>query len=629
MKKSMLCAHAVVFIIIFLISFARAEVEVHPEVLGGFEDNENVKVLVKSDQEMESMEINESELDKILENESIKEVFYDFPVSLDLQDSVNIINASTAWKRQVSGQNLTGKGQSICIIDTGIDYNHPSLGGCYGNNNASSGCKVIGGYDFVNNDDDPRDDNGHGTHVAGIAAANGNIIGIAPEAKLIAIKALDLNGAGLSSDVISGIEWCTNNSRALNISVISLSLGTDCMVYPESCSLSLCDDSAFFDSISKAFNNNISVVAASGNDGLDLISSPACVSKSIRVGSSTKQDGFSTFTNKNLFLRLLAPGASIVSAWLNSESKSLSGTSMATPHVSGAIAIINQFLNLKEETRNPKEIEDILYETGKNISFGGYNFSRINLEGAILFLENESFSVFLENPGNSAITNLSEINFSCSVDIDEGVEISNISLYIWDNSSNDSNGTNYSLIYLEAGNLSFENKSDFNYSFPDEGEYLWNCLAISNDSIERFADSNYSITYNASYAEITNNDPGQSNSGNSDSVGNGGGSGGGNGGGGGGSSFASPGKKEDIPVFISEPIIRETGNISESESEEVDERKEEVRKAGGITGAVTGSLNYPGVKTALAVLGFLFLANIWLGKILHKAKKMRKKRRHD
>ena len=97
---------------------------------------------------------------------------------------------------QSNGINLTGEGQTICIIDTGIDYNHTDFGNCYGNNNPDSECKILGGIDYcaddttcTSTDNYPDDAHGHGTHVAGIAAANGSLKGVAPGAKLIIIKA--------------------------------------------------------------------------------------------------------------------------------------------------------------------------------------------------------------------------------------------------------------------------------------------------------------------------------------------------------------------------------------------------------------------------------------------------------
>lgn len=115
----------------------------------------------------------------------------DVDVHTALATSVPDIGATAAW----TSYGVTGSGVRVAILDTGVDYTHSDLGGCFG-----PSCKVIGGYDFVNDDDDPADDNGHGTHVAGIVAANGSLKGVAPDASILAYKVLDASGSGWSSD---------------------------------------------------------------------------------------------------------------------------------------------------------------------------------------------------------------------------------------------------------------------------------------------------------------------------------------------------------------------------------------------------------------------------------------------
>lgn len=112
----------------------------------------------------------------------VKKVWLDRKVKALLSESVPLIGANRVWNEM----GAKGRGIIVAVIDTGIDYTHPDLGGCFG-----PGCKVVGGYDFVNHDPNPMDDNGHGTHVAGIVAANGTLQGVAPEAKLMAFKVLD------------------------------------------------------------------------------------------------------------------------------------------------------------------------------------------------------------------------------------------------------------------------------------------------------------------------------------------------------------------------------------------------------------------------------------------------------
>src|SRR3989344_2424081 len=99
-----------------------------------------------------SAELTESEIKKLAKQNYIQKIEYDYPVSAFLQDSAVIINATNTWSKQLSAYNLTGINQTICIIDTGANYSHRDLGGCYGNNDPLSACKVLGGYDFVNGD---------------------------------------------------------------------------------------------------------------------------------------------------------------------------------------------------------------------------------------------------------------------------------------------------------------------------------------------------------------------------------------------------------------------------------------------------------------------------------------------
>ena len=142
-----------------------------------------------------SLQISEEEVRKIKEIKGIKKVYPNYKVNITLSDSVPLINVDDVWLLDEDGNScvvsgndcLTGKGVTIGIIDTGVDYTHPDFGGCFG-----QGCKVSGGYDFVNNDNDPMDDHGHGTHVAATAAGNGILKGVAPDAKIYAYKVLEL-----------------------------------------------------------------------------------------------------------------------------------------------------------------------------------------------------------------------------------------------------------------------------------------------------------------------------------------------------------------------------------------------------------------------------------------------------
>ncbi|HEX5171673.1 MAG TPA: S8 family serine peptidase, partial [Cyclobacteriaceae bacterium] len=198
--------------------------------------------------------------------------------------SNEIINAPKAW----SNFGVTGQGVRMGIIDTGVDYHHTDLGGGIG-----PGFKVKGGYDFVNNDGDPMDDNGHGTHVAGIAAANGpGLKGVAPDASIYAYKVLGRDGSGIDSWILSAIERCADPDQNPDtddaLDVVNMSLGRP--VDP-------------LEPISEAVNNatakGIIFVVAAGNDyNFGTIGTPGVAAQAITVGATDPYDGTADFSSK-------------------------------------------------------------------------------------------------------------------------------------------------------------------------------------------------------------------------------------------------------------------------------------------------------------------------------------------
>lgn len=255
-----------------------------------------------------------------------------------------------------------GVGVNVCVIDTGIDYTHPDLDDNY-----------KGGYDFVNDDLDPLDDNGHGTHCAGIIAAENNtegVVGVAPGVNLYAVKVLNRFGSGWLSDIVAGIEWAVDN----NMDVISMSLGTSTY------------SSALEEACNAAYEAGLVLVAAAGNEGdgdpsTTEISYPAAFDSVIAVGATDEYDNVADFSNTGEYLELAAPGVNILSTmptyrvWLNiaygvsEDYAELSGTSMACPHVAGVAALII--------AANPGisnvEVRQILQQTADDVNGDGWD----------------------------------------------------------------------------------------------------------------------------------------------------------------------------------------------------------------------------------------------------------------
>lgn len=248
-------------------------------------------------------------------------------VSNGIPWGVDKVKAPQVW------QHTTGRQIKVGVIDTGIDFHHPALRG-----------SIIPGINLVNKDLPPTDDNGHGTHIAGtIAASNPNhgMIGIAPHALIAPIKAFDHNGSAYVSDIIQAIDWCVKNG----MDVINMSFGMRTR------------SKAMQNAVIRAYNKGVIIVASSGNDSKKKsIDYPARYSHTIAVGATNAVRKIAPFSNRGMYIDIYAPGDRIVSAWVNGEYHEMSGTSMATSHVTGAIALLLQ----RYPSLRPSEIKAIL-----------------------------------------------------------------------------------------------------------------------------------------------------------------------------------------------------------------------------------------------------------------------------
>jgi subtilisin family serine protease len=299
--------------------------------------------------------------------------------------------------------NYSGKNVSIAFFDTGIDYNHPALSSCYS-----------GGYDFTNQDNDPYDDNGHGTHVIGITAAqsmiNSNITmkGIAPDASIYVYKVLDEEGNGYTSWFLSAFELALDPNQDGNFSdhvdIISISAGN-----PNGSESDLLSSAA-----TQAVKAGITVVAAAGNNGpeMNTIHSPAIASEVIAVGASLSTYGVTSYSSRgglnysSIKPDIIAPGHHILSTWPNNQYKTLSGTSMATPYITGIIACLLEY----NPKLSPTEIQYMLHSNakslGNNISEEGYgliNYDSFQIKESIPSF----FSATQQKESNNLLINIS------------------------------------------------------------------------------------------------------------------------------------------------------------------------------------------------------------------------------
>ncbi|MGA1792327.1 MAG: S8 family peptidase [Thermoplasmatota archaeon] len=243
---------------------------------------------------------------------------------------VDRIDADLVWT------SFTGEGVKVAILDTGVDKDHPDL-------------NIAGGVNFVplGRKIDSRkydDDNGHGTHVAGTIAAQDNsigVVGVAPGVSIYAVKVLDRSGSGSLTWIINGLNWAIAN----DMDIISMSLSTDY------------DYTNFRNAIQAVYDAGIVIIAAAGNDG-SQVDYPAAYSTVVAVSATDSSDNLPYWSNYGSQIEVAAPGVSIPSTWNDGGYKTISGTSMACPHVTGVAALVLD----KDPTLGIEKVREALHD---------------------------------------------------------------------------------------------------------------------------------------------------------------------------------------------------------------------------------------------------------------------------
>lgn len=217
-----------------------------------------------------------------------------------------------------------GEEAVVAVLDTGVDYNHPDLKS-----------NIIDGKSFVPGETDHMDQNGHGTHVAGTIAAHGQILGMAPAAKILVVKVLNKGGSGTYKGITTGLKYAREwrGAQGQRVNVVNMSLGG-----PE-------PEKEMYDEIIRVINSGITVVCAAGNEGdgreeTKEISFPAFYKETIAVGAVDLNTRSASFSNSNKRIDVVAPGVDTYSTYPGNRYVKLTGTSMAAPHISGAAALI-------------------------------------------------------------------------------------------------------------------------------------------------------------------------------------------------------------------------------------------------------------------------------------------------
>jgi subtilisin family serine protease len=289
-----------------------------------------------------SVEMKEKQAEKLSQDPRVKFVEEDGEVSADTTQTGATWGLDRIDQRSLPtdgnyNYTPTGSGVNAYIIDTGIRTSHSQFGG-----------RASVGYDAIGDGQNGQDCNGHGTHVAG--TVGGSTYGVAKSVRLYAVRVLNCSGSGSNSGVIAGVDWVKNNH--IKPAVANMSLGGGA-------------SSALDTAVSNAITAGVTFGVAAGNDNVDACNgSPSRVAAAVTVGSTTSADARSSFSNYGTCLDIFAPGSSITSSWNTSDTatNTISGTSMATPHVVGVAALYLQ----NNTTASPATVRNALVNTASS-----------------------------------------------------------------------------------------------------------------------------------------------------------------------------------------------------------------------------------------------------------------------
>lgn len=319
-------------------------------------------------------EVTPAGLAALRQQPAVAAIALDLPVEIaDVTPGAAFIGADAVWR----DFSLNGAGVRVAVLDTGVDTAHVDLAaGVVGQHcfNRNGGCPSNGGAEG----DSGQDENGHGTHVAGIIASRGQTSpqGIAAASELVAVRVLGQSGTGFTSDVLAGIDWVVANQAQLGVKVMNLSLGGG--GYVGICDQADANTMLYAAAVQAARQAGMTVFAAAGNSGqADMLMAPACVSGVVAVGNVYDTPlvslSWPTCTDQNIVagqvacssnssteLDLLAPGVLVRSTNLGGGETTKSGTSMSTPYAAGVAVLLLQ----ADPNLGPADVETILKETG-------------------------------------------------------------------------------------------------------------------------------------------------------------------------------------------------------------------------------------------------------------------------